>query len=185
MAWVCRPESDCRCDLRRPGALSWAWVLGSVVCSLFSATQARAAGGGGGGASDAVILTTEALEESNQDAHPVTGRSEADLAKGRISISDFVLISGPSLNILSGYVPGPPGPPVTGVPGSVGGAHHGGGGGSAHAAASGGGGGGSFTYIPGYSMRDNFEGSYALSERVGIGPVLGVDHRFYGNHSTS
>jgi hypothetical protein len=34
-------------------------------------------------------------------------------------------------------------------------------------------------------MRDNVEAGYALSERVGVGPVFGIEHRFYANHSTS
>src|SRR5581483_1125028 len=94
----CRPASDSKCNrrgLKVPGIL----VIALIVSGVPKAALA-AGGGGGGGASDSVVLTTEALEESNQDTHPVSGRTSGELSRGKLSISDFVLLSGPALNNL-------------------------------------------------------------------------------------
>src|SRR5579863_3534632 len=102
MDWDYKQASDSRCNRRELAALA------SCVFLVLSVPKAAlAAGGGGGGASDSVVLTTEALEESNQETHPVSGRTTSELVGGRIHINDFVLLSGPALNNLSGNVPGP------------------------------------------------------------------------------
>jgi hypothetical protein len=176
MDWVCKQASDSRCNRRGLAALA----LFTVLCLSFLPRPAFAAGGGGGGASDSVVLTTEALEESNQETHPVSGRTTSELVTGRIHLNDFVLLSGPALNNLSGNVPGPPGPPPGAAPGA---SHSGHSHGSTARVATASG--APYQFTPGYSMRDNIEGSYAVSDRFGVGPVFGIDHRFYGNHSTT